>query len=299
MTILLDEHTQSDVPENLSVEWLHITPELAQEMLNTSPGNRSIRKSWVQTIAREMTHGRWEPGASVLIVDDTGALIEGHHRLTACVAEQVSFSTLVVRGVKRKVRDVVDTGIARKARDILKFANYENSDGLAATIRVGILRERGLITDAGAARAGGGNVKLSNNEYLEYAEKNPDVIGIVEKYSKVARELHLPGGLFCHMMYEFSMSQGEDKAEKFAMDMANRSTNGLGDPRLYLMRWADAKIGAKHRIGLGEGIWMLVMTWNEWLAGKTRTQMANPFYPSDSKVGAYKKGDPKKIPAVD
>lgn len=113
-----------------------LPPARAAEMLATSDGgNRPLKRVKMEQYAREMASGKWVTNGEPIIFDADGHLIDGHHRLTACVKADTTFATLVVRGAPSEAKMTVDMGASRKAGDALHFSGYKNSTQLAAIVR--------------------------------------------------------------------------------------------------------------------------------------------------------------------
>lgn len=105
----------------MNVERILITPEIARDMLKSSPGNRTLRKHRVEALKDAMLRGEFfENGDTICLYEDK-SLQDGHHRLTACVESGVSFYALVVTGISKPAALTKDTGSPRTNRDILTF----------------------------------------------------------------------------------------------------------------------------------------------------------------------------------
>lgn len=77
-----------------------ITPELAAKWLENNFGHRDIKPSRVEKFARQMDEGDWQFNGKVIILSDTGMLMNGQHRLSAVVASGKTMRSIVIRGVK-------------------------------------------------------------------------------------------------------------------------------------------------------------------------------------------------------
>lgn len=94
-----------------------ITPELAKEMLLTSPGNRRLRQWYVSMLAGAMKRGEWRVTSQGIGFDRNGQLVDAHHRLNACIVANIPFKSVVVFGLERAAYAVIDTGINRTYGD--------------------------------------------------------------------------------------------------------------------------------------------------------------------------------------
>ena len=118
------EEPKSDVIE--------ITPEIAKEMLETSPGNRRLRGWYVTLLASAMRRREWRVTSQGIGFDRLGRLRDAHHRLNACIQAGTSFRSVVVFGLQEDAYEVIDTGMVRTYADRL-----EESRGGADTLRLG------------------------------------------------------------------------------------------------------------------------------------------------------------------
>ena len=111
---------------------IFITPQLAKEMLDTSPGNRKLRRWYVELLAAAMKRGEWRITSQGIGFDTLGRLRDAHHRLNACIQSGVSFHSVVVFGMPTDAYEVTDTGMKRSYADRLN----EDRD-IADVLRLG------------------------------------------------------------------------------------------------------------------------------------------------------------------
>jgi len=126
---------QVEIPENIQTEYVAITPAMAQEFLKHNVRNVPLQTAMVERYAEKMRTGRWKFCADPIRFDTKGNLIDGQHRLTACVSAGVPFSALIVRGLDPGVMDVIDTGRKRSAGNILYLRGYPSPHYIAAVCR--------------------------------------------------------------------------------------------------------------------------------------------------------------------
>ncbi len=94
-----------------------ITPRLAEELLGTSIGNRKIKQWYVDVLKAAQIRGEWRVTSQGVGIDKNGNLLDGHHRLRAIAASQVTTRILVVAGLDREAYAVIDTGMKRSFAD--------------------------------------------------------------------------------------------------------------------------------------------------------------------------------------
>lgn len=110
-----------------SFERTIVTPEIARAWLERNEGNRKISRSHVSQLARDMRAGKFPFNGIPIQFDRTGKMINGQHRLLACIEADTDIDVLVVYGLPPEVQETIDIGArGRTAADILKMggANY-------------------------------------------------------------------------------------------------------------------------------------------------------------------------------
>lgn len=107
---------KQDTPSAMAMT---ITPEIAAAMLATSSGNRKLRKEYLERLSAAMTRGEWQVTNQGIGFDTTGALRDGHHRLSACIRSGVPIRSMVIFGMPTTAYEVIDTGALRNYGDRL------------------------------------------------------------------------------------------------------------------------------------------------------------------------------------
>lgn len=113
-----------------------ITPAIASELLKLNAGNRAINPKHVGRLASYMQEGAFDLNGDAIRIDDGGMLIDGQHRLSACVKAGVSFQTLVVRGLPSKAFMTIDQGKHRSHADTLSAIGEKQCKDLAAALNL-------------------------------------------------------------------------------------------------------------------------------------------------------------------
>ena len=73
-----------------------ITPQIAQEWATLNTRNRPVRYAKVAQFARDMKAGRWHMTGDPIQFGISGRLLNGQHRLWACIMSDTAFETVVV-----------------------------------------------------------------------------------------------------------------------------------------------------------------------------------------------------------
>jgi len=117
----------------MNAEKRTITPSEAKELLKGNNRNRPIKKHHVKRLAEDMSAGKWAFNG-IPIVFNGRLLIDGQHRLMACVASGRPFDTLVVNGVDADAFVTIDTGVKRSGADTLATKGEKNATILSAAL---------------------------------------------------------------------------------------------------------------------------------------------------------------------
>ncbi len=148
-----------------------ITPDEAKELLVRNTQNRKVNRSLVEFLKLQIKTGAFVyNGQSVTLAED-GTLIDGQHRLIACVETNISIDIEFISGVSSAAFGTIDTGRVRSIGDIFAINGVENSTSIAAIcnmtmIKMGLNKKvKNTVT-----------VKNSPDEVLEFFRENEAVI---------------------------------------------------------------------------------------------------------------------------
>ena len=123
----------TDTGVNVTIE--RITPEVAEEMLRHNTHNRHLSSNIRLSrgnVFKSMECGEWRlTGESIKFAKD-GTLLDGQHRLSACVATGNPFTTVVVRGLEIRSQELMDSGRKRSTSDVLSIDGVKSSRTVAA-----------------------------------------------------------------------------------------------------------------------------------------------------------------------
>lgn len=98
-----------------------VTPKTARAWLEANHVNRNVRPKVVNAYRRDMEAGRWVFTGEPIQISQTGALLNGQHRLAALAdAKGVrGIDFVVARGLPDSTQTMMDQGVARNVRDAL------------------------------------------------------------------------------------------------------------------------------------------------------------------------------------
>jgi len=121
--------TARAVPANV----VTITPKMAEEMLGKNVKNRRVSKRTVDAYARDIAAGNWRFTGEAIKLSRDGTMLDGQHRLLACIKAEQPFTTLVVYDLEDGAQDVMDTGRLRTFADALTIRGQAFATRMAAT----------------------------------------------------------------------------------------------------------------------------------------------------------------------
>ncbi len=118
-----------------------ITPAMASEWLGMNSNNRPMKEPMVAIIAAAIKRGDWQLNGDAIRFSSGGVLLDGQHRLQACIIADMPITSIVVRGLDSSTFHTIDTGKSRVAGDILSLAGASNAN-IAASIARMVLNHR-------------------------------------------------------------------------------------------------------------------------------------------------------------
>lgn len=221
----------------LKTEVRTISPQDAKELLALNRENRTISDERVTLYACEMLDGNWRlTGEAIKVgIDASGRarLLDGQHRLLACIEAGAAFESLVVEGLTQDVMAVLDTGKTRTPGDTLRFHGVENATSIASIARMVVSYERGLV---GTVR----HQLISRSQIVQFTVTNERDLS--EAYRQGARlrtslgTITSASGAFVYI----ACQHDEDFAKLFIERVIAGAHLNRGDPELALRTWMMA-----------------------------------------------------------
>lgn len=120
-----------------------ISPERAEEYLKQNTGNfRSIDNSRLDRYVKEMKSGNWKLTGDTIKFDSDGMLVDGQHRLVACVMSKCSLTTVVAENCQGM--EYMDRGKPRTVSQWLKHLGIKNATNIASISKSVLCHDAGL-----------------------------------------------------------------------------------------------------------------------------------------------------------
>lgn len=243
-----------------------ITPSDAKRLLENNTLNRNINERLVSAMARDMANGSWVFNGESIKISNTGRLLDGQHRLSACVRAGIPFETVVIEGLPESAMDTVDAGRKRTAGDVLKMHGYNNNNNLAAAARTILDYE-----DHGLRPAIANSSAYSNSEILAFIDKNPEVTDICKRatqFNSVTGGLMTPStaALVYYMFTRVDRTAADRFFDLLQTGAGLDELNPILKLRNYLI--AIRTVHAGRRITNFKVTVLAMKCWNKWRTGQ-------------------------------
>ena len=210
-----------------------ITPAAASELLALNVSNRHVRKHVVARYVADMSSGNWRLTGEPIIVNGT-SLVNGQHRLLACVQSGTPFTTAVFRGAADDVFAVVDSGLTRQHGDVLAHEGHVNVNCTAATVRLVLGYQNNVIHDSGTITRLATRQRVLSEANARRADYEAAVLA--GQRSRVAGFNASAGAAFCIILGDYVKSL--ESAIEWVESVVRGTNLSDGDPRLALTRFA-------------------------------------------------------------
>lgn len=244
-----------------------VTPTKAAEWLEKEiENNRNTNPHRVESYARQMLKGLWmsETGETIKF-NKAGMLIDGKHRLKAVIRSGVSIWFHVNYEIENDVINVIDSGFARNAGNVLAINKVPNFNNIGKLVRV----YKTLIDLEGTYQKGATsytpievlNEYVTDEEFFQYAYKLAS--RYYESFSKIIPPSFI-GGFYA---YCSKYSARKEKLNQFMDEFFNVTsaccrTIGTGRKKLLDDRLSPVKkLSGPHRYNT------IIKAYNNYTAG--------------------------------
>lgn len=270
-----------------------ITPSYAKYLLESNTINRSPSSKTIEKYSRDMMSGNWDSNGSAITLAEDGTLVDGQHRLMACIKANTPFETIVVTGVDKGAFKTVDCGRKRSVADVLKIKGYKHYSTLSAiTLRVLNAKRLGVEDAFNRYKA-----LFSVSEIVEAVEHDDGLIAAATfagSHNGVLRNIGITQAVAGTLFYLFSEASDAETCEEFFGELIDLSTTSK-KPSIAAGQAALIKNVSvmATRGGVGYSAkWVaavVIKTWNKWLRGEDVKQIK--FVPGGS--------NPEKFPTIE
>ena len=248
-----------------------ITKEQAQQWLDHTTYNRTIRERKVRFMRRDMNQGEWEAQVAPPIFIDTvtRGVIDGQHRLLAFLSSDLDSFLTYLAEVPRMSIEAIDTGTPKSLVDTLDIRGHQH-----ATLKSAWLNR-------GVEWAVGGSVSevLTRKDQVAIIESASNLeaasaIGQALKSGKTDKVLHIPSGVFmCLWDMQETHGLGGNPVVEFVTKL--QTSQGLNETmrRLQAKLFDAANKGTKLTMSSDTKSYLIVRVFNAWANDQQLTRM--------------------------
>lgn len=247
-----------------SIKPVRIDPEFARTLLDMNTRNRPKNWSIIKSYADDMMNSRWKLNGETIKVTSDGVILDGQHRLEACLMSGVPFDTYFVEVEDAGSFDTIDIGRKRTGSDVFSIRGEKNTALLASTI--GLLCEYAVFGSLTSR-----SYKKTHGMLENFLEANPrvrDSVFFAQSNSKACDALMTRTvAAFCHFIFH---GISEKDATTFMAQVMNGENLQRTDPAWVLRHRLMVERAQKHK-GIARNSYLaalVIKAWNVYRAGK-------------------------------
>lgn len=238
---------------------IEFSPEAAQQFLQTAnTDNRPLARSNRDALVRDIKADSFEMTGDTIKVSESGRLLDGQHRLDACLRAGRNLRSYVAFGIKEDVFDVLDQGRKRTPGDVLAYAGVKDSNIIAAGVR---------WAEAFRLKTSSKHLKLSVRDVRKLATGRHKALGHWVGHGRMinAGFKHSPS-MITALLYTVAQSSKE-LAESFAQDWtAGPKFPNTRNNNFTVLAKRILEISTHGRVDPTTRAALVVMTFNAWNA---------------------------------
>lgn len=144
-----------------------VTPDHAATLLKLNTSNRKVSARNMAKVKEALVSGEWKLNGEAVKIAKDGRVLDGQHRLSACVETGIPFESIIVHGLADDTQETMDSGKSRTPADALSLRGYKNSTILAAIAGAVIKSEKH-------------STRAAFTNSTSYAVTTPQIVGRVE-----------------------------------------------------------------------------------------------------------------------
>lgn len=241
---------------------MFVKPQQAKAWLESNTRNRPLMESLVDVYARDMRDGRWQENGDAIRFDRKGTLLDGQHRLAACVKSGVGFQSDVAYGLDPECFHTIDGGSKRKVSQVAAMMGVTNATIVSAAASY-------LWTHAnhGAEQIGCPRYTPTRTQHEEVIISTRPLLEASATATRgFPRKFATPAILcFCHYLFT---QDNRAAAERFFSDLKTGANLGLGSPARLLRNRLTEHSTDKAKLPTPEIIALIFKAWISYRAGR-------------------------------
>ena len=238
-----------------------VTPRMCTAWLNRNTNNRPLNQRHVNILTRTMMKGDWDMNGESLKFDEDKNVLDGQHRMWACIEANVSFKTMVIHGLPRGSFDTIDTGRIRAGHDVLAMRGEKD-----------VLLLNGILKHVGRYHAGQmlSTGKITNKEVENLLEQYPKTRDMAHTLGRAAWRVRWCAPSIIGSCWFLASRKHKADADTFFNGLIFGAELSTGSPILALRnKFIDIHAHKGQHLTTPAKMEMIVNTWNAFRSGKT------------------------------
>lgn len=234
-----------------------ITPAVAGKWLLSNHNNRPLNRVHVNELVTALRAGHWALNGETIKFSADGRLLDGQHRLHACVLANLPFPSYVTFGLEERSFATIDTGKPRGAKDVLAIQGERETSRLASGARIAFLIDRRRIHI--------GRISVTNTDVIDYLEANPGLRNFIDS-SKGLRQF-FGAAVYCGIRYLTYRSHPE-LCDSFWEAVGSGTGLAERSPARLLRERMIANMGSTSKLRPLDTYALVIKAWNAHVAGR-------------------------------
>ncbi len=249
---------------------MNVTPTMAGAMLAHNTNNRPCTEKKVKHYARQMASGDWRHTRVPIIFSDQGRLIDGQHRLSACIESDTSFTTDVAFGAPDESFAFIDVGKGRTSGDIFPIHGVQNASIMAAATGWVYRYDQGNIYHSNL-----GNVTAAEL-YAEFI-KHPDLPRSTPQCTAFKKSRLASPSMMVAMHYLCARKCRQDADRFFEVANEGIGAKSKTDPALVLHKRLIKNATNQEKLPISIIAGLTLTAWNRYREGRSGRGLAYSF----------------------
>lgn len=245
-----------------------ITPDRAKQLLEMNTRNRNVLHSNLDILTEEIRKGRFVANGDAIRIAKDGTILDGQHRLLACVRANRPIKAIVITGLEESTQYTMDSGTRRTLGSQLSLLGIKNANKLAAIITI-LYNDECLNKPISAIAAH--PQQCTPSAGVAYYETHP---GIVDYWHKCAR---LDAGNLVNepvvalLWKHFAEVSTPEDADAF-FEQLRDGINLYRDSPIYVLRStliANKSKQKQNKLPRKNKIALIIKAWNKFIRGES------------------------------
>jgi len=252
-----------------------LTPSQCKNFLERNSHNREVRPATVRLYSKQMKNSEWEINGEPIIIADNGDVMDGQHRMLACIDADIPFTTLVVRNINRSMFHTIDTGKVRNGSDVLTINGLSPEIARTCSTASAFC----LTFDAfGTTNSGAHGTYLTTPaKRSDWVLKNQRIITIAEKIHSFGRYRLLSAGQIAFLWF-FMEKQNMDATNDFFEGFLSGANLAENDTRLILRTRLESQKSASRKWDARAKMGATIRAWDWFCRGRSTKYPNNIFH---------------------